>query len=82
MPGAAAYHQAPGRKARASAIMRPHSGDGGGGPSPRKPSAEAVRIVPPSPIEVRMMMEGAIAGRICSTITRHGEAPKAIAASI
>ncbi len=37
-PGAVAYHQASGRNSRLSAIVRPHSGVGGGGPRPRKPS--------------------------------------------
>ena len=44
-PGAVAYHHASGRNSRDSAIVRPHSGVGGGGPRPRKPRAAAVRIV-------------------------------------
>ena len=56
-PGAAAYHQASGRNSRISAMVRPHSGVGGGAPSPRKPSAPAVRMVKPMPIVVRTMID-------------------------
>src|SRR5262249_3145376 len=82
MPGAVAYHQASGRNSRDSAIMRPHSGAGGGAPRPRKPNAAAVRIVAPMPIEVRTMIADAMFGRMCSTMTRQGEAPSAMADSM
>ena len=49
-PGAAAYHHASGRNSRDSAMVRPHSGVGGGGPG-QKPSAAAVRIVKPMPMD-------------------------------
>ena len=80
-PGAAAYHHASGRNSRDSAIVRPHSGVGGGGPSPRKPSAAAVRIVNPMPIDARTMMGEAMFGSTCSTVSRHGEAPRAVVLS-
>src|SRR5690349_25065880 len=76
-PGAAAYHQAPGRNSRDSAMVRPHSGVGGGGPSPRKPSAAAVRMVNPMPIDDRTMIGEAMLGSTCSTVSRQGEAPRA-----
>src|SRR5438552_16204449 len=76
-PGAAAYHQAAGRNSRDSAIVRPHSGVGGGGPRPRKPSAAAVRIVKPMPIEARTMIGETMLGSTCNAVTRHGEAPSA-----
>ena len=76
-PGAAAYHQASGRNSRDSAIVRPHSGVGGGGPRPRKPSAAAVRMVKPMPIDARTMMGEATLGSTCSTMSRSGEAPRA-----
>ena len=76
-PGAAAYHHASGRNSRDSAIVRPHSGVGGGGPRPRKPSAAAVKMVKPMPIEARTMMGEATLGKTCSAMSRSGEAPRA-----
>src|SRR5262245_9140014 len=76
-PGAAAYHQASGRNSRDSAMVRPHSGVGGGGPSPRKPSAAAVRMVKPMPMDERTMIGEAMFGSTCSTVSRHGDAPRA-----
>src|SRR4029079_44404 len=75
MPGAVAYHHASGRNSRDAAIMRPHSGVGGGAPRPRKPNAAAVRMVAPMPIEVRTMMVDAMLGSTCKVMMRNGEAP-------
>ena len=55
----------------------PTPGVGGGGPSPRKPSAAAVRMVNPMPIDARTMIGEAMFGSTCSTVSRHGEAPRA-----
>src|SRR5262249_56244564 len=76
-PGPASSLPAPGGTSRDAAMVRPHSGVGGGGPRPRKPSAAAVRIVKPIPIEARTMIGEAIFGKTWSAISRHGEAPRA-----
>src|SRR5438132_13952781 len=76
-PGAVAYHHASGRNSRDSAMVRPHSGVGGGGPSPRKPRAAAVRMVKPIPIDARTMIGDTMLGSTWSAVRRHGDAPRA-----
>ena len=62
--------------------MRPHSGAGGGAPRPRKPSALAVRMVKPMPIEVRTMIGDITFGSTCRSTMRQVGTPSAIAASM
>src|SRR5262249_57976436 len=65
-----------------SEVMLPLAGSGGGAPRPRNPSALAVRMVKPMPMEVRTMIGDMTLGSTCNSTMRHVGTPSAMAASM
>jgi len=79
-PGAAAYHHASGRNSRASAIVPSHSGWAAGARAEEAERGSGQDREPHADRRPHDDGRGEF-GSTCSTVSRHGEAPRAVVLS-